>query len=95
MEGLTKGPTTLSRGTIRWKAGPYFLSFLFLVRASSLRPPPLALPIEKEMLLKTTEIGSLTEMVRPYLCLSFEPFILPFFYLTFRLIVIDCDLVPS
>lgn len=45
--------------TIRWVGKPTWILF-----------PPRALPIEKEIKLKTTEIGSLTEMVRPHVCLS-------------------------
>lgn len=44
-----------SKVTIRWVGKPTWILF-----------PPRALPIEKEIKLKTTEIGSLTEMVRPY-----------------------------
>lgn len=34
-------------------------------KATRILFPPRALPIEREIKLKTTEIGSLTEMVRP------------------------------
>lgn len=44
-----------SKVTIRWVGKPTWILF-----------PPRALPIEKEIKLKTTEIGSLTEMVRPF-----------------------------
>jgi len=57
-----------------WKGGdlPYLIesrpkvTIRWVGKATWIQFPPRALPIEKEMKLKTTEIGSLTEMVRPH-----------------------------
>ena len=48
-----------------WLGGRPKVTIRWVGKATWILFPPRALPIEKEIKLKTTEIGSLTEMVRP------------------------------
>ena len=48
-----------------WLGGRPKVTIRRVGKATRILFPPKALPIEREIKLKTTEIGSLTEMVRP------------------------------